>query len=291
MTPSTTGKPSDGENGAALSAAQGSSEDTDGKKWRSFFHFLKDRRQKNGAPSAANNGSSDAVRNRLLAAITGFLAVLTAIGAVNGTVAQMIRNYGWQTNIALFLEALAVLIALLTLIWRGKAATRWLFTLGVIALVAGLSLGMWAMVRTFSTSDRPKIAISMQVSGHRVMLKVHVAAEGALARDLVSVTIWPEGLDAEHTRSRAIYYSKTGPDENGRIVQDVQIETNTDRYNGVLVTAVVVSEDEPGVSVDCDGDIIDEDGSPEIIDYQPVPFHPRGRNPPVACVRIQFPRT
>jgi hypothetical protein len=66
----------------------------------------------NGAAPAATNGSSETVRNALLAGITTLLGALTAIEAVNGTVAQMIRNNFWPTIIALFLEAFAILVAL-----------------------------------------------------------------------------------------------------------------------------------------------------------------------------------
>jgi hypothetical protein len=263
-----------------------------------------------GAPSGqvqsdAGQRSASGVnagRTALLGAVTTLVATLTVIATVNGDIARMFRNHQLATVLALILELVAILCGLLTQIhWpmgsfsrsHGWPVSSSLLVVGSVALVFGLGLAVVAEVRSLALSDRPAVTATFAVDGSAVDFKAHVISRKAKAHDQIVVTVY--GVAPNGQRGSVLYYAKSGPTTEGELTQDIDLILDGRMYGGAYLSANVVSENVLPPEIDCDGNIVRDDGTNLMTDSieggkaEPVPFRPGGRPPLVGCLTITFP--
>ena len=185
-------------------------------------------------PSPTTAGGGGGGRAILLGGLTTLIAALTAVATVNGEVARMFRNHWVLTLIAILLVLSAVLCGMLTQTGFGVTARHWLLVAGTGTLVLGMGFALWAQVRSLSQSDRPTITAHAEATGDNMRVTAHVGGAKAKMRDQIVVIVYGRHLDG--SRGSPIYYAKTGPDTDGDLSQDIEIEVDRKLLGGVYIT-------------------------------------------------------
>ena len=203
----------------------------------------------------------------------------------------MFRNYPWYTTVAVILVLVAFLCGLLSQITQpatdqaGARVHNAVLGVGSITLVLGITFALIAQVATTSLGERPIITARTQGRGASVELHAEIRTQGAKAHDQVVITIF--GLRSDNSRTSPIYYSKVGPDEHGSFHQEVEMDLDATKTPGLYLTAVVVPEGILPVTVDCDGNVVEQSGEQPLVNGETVPFHTHGF-PLVACLVLSF---
>ena len=228
---------------------------------------------------------------QVVAPVTAVVAVFTSL-AVTGVIAEAQRNEGdWL--IAAFAcivgGAVAWLVGLLIpepepvaisrlanwvrehkhptaqfMWWLRRRGGALLQMLGVLALGAGIVLGIVGLVKTQQGSERPAVSASFMKNSSTLTAKVedHGLASGR------RVTVLVQGLDEKREKKelrlianpKTLYFALIGPDKDGDISHEVKVYVPK-AYQLVGVRAWT-GETDPGCTIFEEGDVVKSDTPP-----------------------------
>jgi hypothetical protein len=164
--------------------------------------------------------------------------ILTALGAVNGGMERMLRNYRIASFVAFGLIAGAIAIAVVALVANVRAPTeRRLLTAGALAFSVGLVVAVATAAETPSTRERPRVTASLTMQGG-LAVQTTVKAQGVRASENVFVSV--DGLVPRASggfSATRLYRSVNGPDGSGAIDLSFSVPIPAGRFTHVGVSA------------------------------------------------------
>jgi hypothetical protein len=229
-------------------------------------------------PAAPDAGGDEAeVLNRLskilLAVVPALTVALAAVGSATGGLARMFRDQtgAAQASIALvFLAfALACVARLPATAPEASAASTFrrqrlralvLMASGLL-LVLGIAWAFNAQIVVMGKGQAPVVTGTITPASSGDSLDAHVIATGVRSSDRIVVYAF-ESSDQNgdiHSTKVPLYYSKSGPDPDGRVDVHVTAQvpsSSLQTYPYLFVTAVLGEQQR-----DCDGAPIEEGGS------------------------------
>jgi hypothetical protein len=211
----------------------------------------------------------DRLSKIVLAAVPALTVALAAVGSATGGLARLFRDQTTVARLAVGLVFLSFLLAALasrtgagSSIGRGSGRRALLLLLSSAAFIAGAAWAFDAQIAVMGSGEAPIVTGSVTPSAAGATLSAHVVATGVRADKRVVVFAFESSDDHGTVTSRKVplYYSKTGPDPDGKVDMDLAADlpgTDLAQYPYVFVTAVLGEEQR-----DCDGVLLEGQGAP-----------------------------
>jgi hypothetical protein len=205
----------------------------------------------------------------VLAAVPALTVALAAVGGATGGLARLFRDQTTVARLAIGLVFLSFLLAALasraaagSLVSRRAGPRGLLLLLSTAAFIVGAALAFDAQIAVLGTGQAPVVTGSVAPTSAGSTLTARVLATGVQADRRVVVFAFESSDDHGDVASHKVplYYSKTGPDADGRVAVDVSAAlpaADAQQYPYVFVTAVLGEEQR-----DCDGVLLDGRGAP-----------------------------
>jgi len=212
----------------------------------------------------------------VLAAVPALTVALAAVGGATGGLARLFRDQTGAARAAVALIFLSFVLAALAT--RTAAATSSgaratssgrrigvkaaLLLVSTALFVAGVGWAFDAQISVMGRGQAPLVTGSVKPGPAGESLDAHVLAAGVKSSRRVVVFAFQSSDEHGDRNSRKLplYYSKSGPDADGRVdiavLADVP-DADTTQYPYVFVTAVLGEEQR-----DCDGVLIEGTGPP-----------------------------
>jgi hypothetical protein len=175
-------------------------------------------------------------------------AILAALGAVNGGMERMLRNYKTLALVAFLFTVSAIPLAVLALGER-RRRQRFLLILSVFVFAVGLVTVTYTAVITPSVEERPSIVATLKNEGGGPVVEVTIKASSVKATAHVYTVI--QGLVEQQSgptttyHPRDLYRSRTGPDAAGVVDLSLHVPLAAGSYDDVAVSAWVGEAPQP----------------------------------------------
>jgi hypothetical protein len=169
-------------------------------------------------PAPAVQQSTAIDLGQLAAAVTAVVGIFVSLAAT-GVLGQAERNHGTLLLIGIGFVLLGVLFWAVAAVRPGRW-NAWLHIPGALSFLAGLGIGIGALIATQQDSERPAVSASFDQSNR--LLTATVTADGLSSEDRVAVRI--EGLKQKGKTTRLepvsttpLYFSLLGPGADGKV--------------------------------------------------------------------------
>ena len=211
----------------------------------------------------------------VLAVVPALTIALTAVGSATGGLARLFRDEAGaaRASIALIFLSFA-LAALASRAGRrpqaaGSATPHRLrlratmLLVSIAVFVFGAAWAFEAQITVMGTGEAPMVTGALTPNASGATLKARVQASGVKWDKRIVVFAFESANDEGSVSGRgpALYYSKSGPDANGRVDMDVVVNvpnSNVPGYPYIAVTAVL-GEDQR----DCNGVVVEHPHEPQ----------------------------
>lgn len=210
----------------------------------------------------------DRLSKILLAVVPALTVALAAVGSATGGLARLFRDQTGAARASIALVFLSFALAALARrpVTPGAGAGRQarvragMLLVSALALVVGIAWAFDAQIAVMGRGQAPAVTGSVTPTGSGDTLDAHVVATGVRSSNRIVVLAFESSDEHGDTRSRKVplYYSKTGPDADGRVDVHVVAQVpaaDLQAFPYVFVTAVL-GEDQR----DCDGALIQGEG-------------------------------
>jgi hypothetical protein len=208
----------------------------------------------------------------VLAVVPALTVALAAVGSATGGLARLFRDRTDTARASIALIFLAFALAALASrsaersgvlgsIAGGRPRRRaGLLLLSSAVFVASVAWAFDAQISVMGRGVAPVVTGAITVKGSGASMDVHVLAVGVKSSNRIVVFAFESSDEKGDTESGKVplYYSRSGPDENGRLDMHVVVDvpgTRLNKYPYVFVTAVL-GEDQR----DCDGVLLQGKG-------------------------------
>ncbi|HEY2141052.1 MAG TPA: hypothetical protein VGG98_03200 [Solirubrobacteraceae bacterium] len=181
------------------------------------------------------------VATTLVGAVGLLQGVLTAVGATNGGLAALILNEPTLAWIGLALVVLAMLIIGVYAVFNGTG-TGWKVagTVGVIAIIGGLTVTGYAALVAPTLAAEPNIAASV-TWGSPITLQATIKSSAVERDDVFHIEV--DGLkekQSDHSyvlSSPVLYQAQLGSDGSGDVNVSLTIPIPNDHYDDIGISA------------------------------------------------------
>lgn len=214
----------------------------------------------------------DRLSKVLMAVIPALVAALAVVGGATGGLARMFRDDSVAARSAVGLIFLSFALAACTrrspTVGRSGAGTvdrlagtrAGLLMVSGVVLVAGIAWAFETQIAVMGNGQAPVVTGTLTPTPTGDSLDGHVEATGVKSTSRIVVFAFESSDGNGDSRSRKVplYYSRTGPDPNGRVDVHVVAQvpaSDLHAYPYLFVTAVLGEEQR-----DCDGALIEGHG-------------------------------
>jgi hypothetical protein len=211
----------------------------------------------------------------VLAVVSALTIALTAVGSATGGLARLFRDEAGAARASIALIFLSFALAALA----SRAGRRpqaagsvtphrlrlraTMLLVSIAVFVFGAAWAFEAQITVMGTGEAPMVTGALTPNALGATLKARIQASGVKWDKRIVVFAFESANDEGSVSGRgpALYYSKSGPDANGRVDMDVIVNvpnSNVADYPYIAVTAVL-GEDQR----DCDGVVVEHPHEPQ----------------------------
>jgi hypothetical protein len=211
----------------------------------------------------------------VLAVVPALTIALTAVGSATGGLARLFRDEAGAARASIALIFLSFALAALA----SRAGRRpqaagsvtphrlrlraTMLLVSIAVFVFGAAWAFEAQITVMGTGEAPMVTGALTPNALGATLKARIQASGVKWDKRIVVFAFESANDEGSVSGRgpALYYSKSGPDANGRVDMDVIVNvpnSNVADYPYIAVTAVL-GEDQR----DCDGVVVEHPHEPQ----------------------------
>ncbi|WP_424889671.1 hypothetical protein [Streptomyces sp. XH2] len=198
-----------------------------------------------GEVQAALGKRLDDVAKILAGALVAVAGIMTTLGLNSKFVFVALNNRSWPIYVASLCAIIAIVCSIGALLirptGRGVVWETGVLVLGVIFYMASLSIAVVGAAQAAGGNGRPTIT-DVRLDGPRSGTRLHfgVHADGVQKWSHIEVSVNPES-------GRDLYWSVLRPDDQGKVVQQIDIPLSPPAGTSVVqIEAVNPDESEPG---------------------------------------------